>query len=77
MPDNRNLRGRQDRERVALQEDYEVDYLRKKFGVTTTKVLEAIRAVGNDRYKVEDYLREKMGGYHPESDWGKRGPGGD
>lgn len=74
MPDNKNLRGKQDRQRVAANEDYELDYLRKKFGVTTTKVLEAIHAVGNDRHKVEEYLREKIGGYDPQSDWGKNAP---
>jgi hypothetical protein len=72
MPDNRDIRGGQDRQRVAAEQDYEIDVLRRKFGVTSTKVLEAIRAVGNNREDVECYLREQMGGYDPKRDVGPR-----
>jgi len=65
-------RGWRDRQRVAAQEDLEVDYLRRKFGVTSTKVLDAIRAVGNDRQAVEEYLRDQIGGYDPKRDMGPR-----
>lgn len=65
-------RGWQDRQRVAAQEDHDVDYLRRKFGVTSTKVLDAIRAVGNDRHAVEEYLRDQIGGYDPKRDAGPR-----
>lgn len=69
MPENRDIRGnRKDTLRVNADQDFELDYLRKKFGVTTNKVLDAIRAVGYDRRDIEEYLRDQMGGYHPRGE---------
>ena len=65
-------RGWRDRQRVAAEQDHEVDYLRRKFGVTSTKVLDAIRAVGNDREALEEYLRDQIGSYDPKRDIGPR-----
>jgi len=56
MADNTDLRGGQDRSRVAGGEDYEVRYISEKMGVSEKEVREAIEKVGNNRDKVEEYL---------------------
>jgi hypothetical protein len=59
MPDNKNERGQQDRSRVSGEEKWELNYMMEKFNVTGEEVQEAIKAVGNSREKVEDYLRNR------------------
>jgi hypothetical protein len=58
MADNKDLRDNRDRERVAGNEDYEVNYLAQKLNVSAEEVRKAIEQVGNSRDKVEDYLRK-------------------
>jgi hypothetical protein len=57
MPDNKKIQDARDRDRVAGDEEYELDYLVKKLGVTRDQVQQAIKAVGNNRTKIEEYLR--------------------
>lgn len=57
MSDNKQKTGGQDRGKVAGGQDYEVDYLAEKLGVSREKVKAAIAAVGNDRKKVEAYIK--------------------
>lgn len=57
MADNKDLRDGRDRERVAGNEDYEVNYLAQKLNVSAEEVKRAIQQVGNSREKVEEYLR--------------------
>ncbi|WP_114792760.1 DUF3606 domain-containing protein [Niabella yanshanensis] len=45
-----------DRNQVAGGESYEVDYIARKHGVTREQVEEAIKAVGNQRDKIEAHL---------------------
>jgi len=53
MP-NRTNRGRsQDRNKVAGGEDYEVSYEKDKMNVSGKEVKRAVKAVGNQRKKVE------------------------
>jgi len=59
MSDNKNLRDNRDRSRVSGNEDYELSYLQEKLGVSREQVMDAIKAVGNDRQKVEDYLKNR------------------
>ena len=59
MPDDKNIRGEGDRRRVAKEETWEVDYLIEQTGATQEEIAEAIRKVGNNREKVEAYLRNK------------------
>ncbi|PPL04320.1 DUF3606 domain-containing protein [Parapedobacter indicus] len=56
MADDKSKVGGRDRERVAGNQDYEIDFLAGKLGVSAEKVRQAIQAVGNDRAKVEVYL---------------------
>ena len=46
MADDRTLRGQQDRQRINMSEDYEVDYWTKKWGVSREQLAEAVRKVG-------------------------------
>ena len=43
MADDRTLRGRQDRQRINMSEDYEVAYWSKKWGVSREQLAEAVR----------------------------------
>lgn len=56
MADDKTLRSPQDRSRIALGEDYEVDYWTGKFGVTREQLQEAVGSVGNSAAAVEAYL---------------------
>ncbi len=56
MADDPKKPGRQDRAQVNINEEYEVEYLAEKFGVSPAKVRQAERAVGKSREKVEEYL---------------------
>jgi hypothetical protein len=57
MSDNNQLRGGQDRSRVAGEQEHEVRYLAEKMGVS--EVRRAIQEVGNNREKVEEYLTRR------------------
>jgi hypothetical protein len=61
MADNKNQRDARDRSRVAGNESYELSFLEEKMGVSREQVQRAIQAVGNDRRKVEEYLRTSNG----------------
>lgn len=56
MTDDRTLRSPQDASRIALGEDYEVQYWSKKFGVTAERLQEAVKAVGTSAAAVERHL---------------------
>ena len=57
MADNKNLRDGRDRSRVAGNEAYELQHIAEKMGVSQEAVRKAIEKVGNDRQKLEEYLR--------------------
>lgn len=58
MSDDKNLRGPQDRNRVNVNEDYEVQYWTKKWGVTERQLREAVHRVGVMVTDVERELRK-------------------
>jgi len=58
MSDDKNKRG-VDSRFVSGSEDYEVKYLMDKHGITKAKALEAIKAAGPGRAKIEAYLAKK------------------
>jgi hypothetical protein len=60
MADNKNLRDGRDRLRVSGSEDYELQYLAEKLNVSTEEVRRAVEQVGNNREKIEEYLRGKQ-----------------
>lgn len=59
MPDDRTSRGPQDASRIALGQDYEVEYWTERFGVTRHELEQAVRDVGNSADAVERHLRSR------------------
>jgi hypothetical protein len=59
MADDPTKRGAADRSKVAALQKHEVDYLRKKLGVTEAQVKAAVAKVGHSRDKVEAELKKK------------------
>jgi hypothetical protein len=57
MADDKTVRSPQDASRIALGEDYEVQYWTKKFGVDRAKLEQAVKAVGNSAKAVEEHLK--------------------
>jgi hypothetical protein len=57
MPDNTEKTGGQDRTRINVNQDYELQDWSKKFGVTKERLKEAVQAVGDSADKVERYLK--------------------
>ena len=49
MADDKTKKDRQDRERVAADEGYEVEYLAETTGITRTQAIALIDKHGNDR----------------------------
>jgi len=59
MPDSTKLKSGRDRKRVAGNQDWEISYMKEKFHVSSQQVSGAVKAVGNSRERVEEYLRSK------------------
>jgi hypothetical protein len=57
MADDKTLRGPQDRSRISMSEDYEVEYWTNKFGVSRDELQKAVDAVGNGASAVEKHLK--------------------
>ena len=57
MPDNTQKSGGQDRKRINVNQDYELQDWSKKFGVTKERLKEAVQAVGDNADKVQKYLK--------------------
>lgn len=57
MSDDKSKSGGQDRARISLSEDYEVQDWSKKFGVTPQELRAAVAAVGNQAAAVEAHLK--------------------
>ncbi|HUQ67077.1 MAG TPA: DUF3606 domain-containing protein [Flavitalea sp.] len=58
--DNKDLRGQQDRNTINTSENYELKHIEEKFGIKREQLLQAIHEVGNNREKVEEYLRNQQ-----------------
>lgn len=58
MSDNKESLGFQDDSKINMNEPYEVNYACQMWGVTKPELEDAIKAVGNGRQKVEEWLRE-------------------
>jgi hypothetical protein len=57
MADNKTLPGPQDSSRIAMGEEYEVEYWTDKFGVSRDELQKAVDAVGNGADAVEAHLK--------------------
>lgn len=58
MADNKNLRDGRDRSKVDGNENYELQYIAEKFGVTIQEVRDTINKVGNNREDIESALNK-------------------
>ena len=57
MSDDKTQRRPQDSSRIAMGEDYEVEYWTNKFGVSREQLQQAVKAVGNGAAAVEVHLK--------------------
>ena len=58
MADDKTARRPQDSSRIALGEDYEVQYWTNRFGVSKERLQQAVEAVGNSVDAVAAYLNK-------------------
>jgi hypothetical protein len=56
MPDNQQQSGGQDRQRINVNQDYELRDWAKSMNTTPERVKEAVQAVGDRADKVREYL---------------------
>lgn len=59
MSDDKTMRSPQDASRIALGEDYEVDYWTRTLGVDRAKLASAVAAVGNSADAVRRHLSDR------------------
>ena len=59
MSDDKTIRSGQDRERINVNEDYELRDWAKSLNTTPERLKEAVQAVGDRAEKVRAYLGEK------------------
>lgn len=59
MADDKTKTGGQDRTRINVNEDYEVQYWTKKFGVTAEQLKAAVKDAGTNAAAVEAHLKGK------------------
>lgn len=59
MADDKTNRGPQDRSRISLSEDYEVQYWTDKLGISRSQLEEVVRQVGPSADAVEEELRKR------------------
>lgn len=57
--DDKSKTGRQDYSQINVNEDYELQYWSKKFGVTLDELKEAVKVAGTQVAAVEEYLGSK------------------
>ena len=57
MADDKNMQDGRDRSRVSGSEEYELQYMAEKLNVSTEEIRRAIEQVGNNREKIEEYLK--------------------
>ena len=61
MSDDKTKTGGQDRKRVSMSEDYEVDYWIQAFDCTRDELKDAVAKVGSMAEDVEAEIRRKRG----------------
>jgi hypothetical protein len=56
--DNREHKGNPDRDRINLNENYEVEYWAKKFDITPERLREVVKTAGTAVKDVEKYFNK-------------------
>jgi len=57
MADDKSKQDNRDRSRVAGDEDYEIQHLAERAGITSSQARELIKRYGNDRETLEKYAK--------------------
>jgi hypothetical protein len=57
MSDDKSKAGGQDRTRINVNEDYEVEYWAKRLGVSKERLKAAVSAVGTQALAVEKFIK--------------------
>jgi hypothetical protein len=63
VPDDKSKRGGQDRNRINVNEDYELSYWAEKLSVTQDELKAAVKAVGDRADTVKQHLKANA---HPQ-----------
>jgi hypothetical protein len=58
MPDNLNLRGPEDPQKININQSWEVQYWTKKLGVSESTLKRAVGNVGSMVVNVKNWLRQ-------------------
>ena len=58
MSDDLNNRGPQDASKVNVNEDWEVSYWTRKFGVTADELKQAVKQVGTSADKLGEHFKK-------------------
>ena len=56
--DNKQNIGSPDRDRINVNEEYELQYWSEKFGISRDELKEAVKASGTSVKDVEEYLKK-------------------
>jgi hypothetical protein len=59
MSDDKKRVGNPDRQRISLEEEYEIQDWSKKFGVSKEELKQAVQKVGSNAKDVEEFLKKK------------------
>ncbi|HWO22376.1 MAG TPA: DUF3606 domain-containing protein [Kofleriaceae bacterium] len=73
MSDDKNKRGNPDRNRISLEEEYEVRHWTESLGVSREELEEAVKSVGNSAEKVREHFRSRSGGQGGQGRQGGQG----
>jgi hypothetical protein len=57
LADDKSKRAPQDANLVSLEEDYEVEYWTRKYGVTRQRLTDAVKSVGHSAGEVAKHLK--------------------
>ena len=60
MTDDKKVKGKADRSRINMSEDYEVQYWSEKFGVSKQQLEKAVKEVVNNAKDVEGTFKKAM-----------------
>jgi hypothetical protein len=58
MADDPNNRGQQDRSRISISQEYEVEYWTQALGVSKEELERAVLVFGNSADKVREHLKK-------------------
>ena len=59
MADDKTKRAPEDAKLISLNDEYEVEYWTRKFGVTTERLVRAVHKVGNSVERVSEELKRR------------------